>query len=334
MFYALCHSEPQRMQAIMWTALSVLSTLDFITCSNFVLRHSFRCGTVSAYVWFLPALGTTLWLACGPRRWQRSLQARIMRLVERRTSKIAAAGIAGLAGRCPPKQLLYEAVHRFRVVRVADLSFEDIKDNSPSPALLHCTTTARLGECDAFVSHSWHDDAQAKWTALQSWRRAHLARTGKEPWIWFDKCCIDQTNIQRDLRCLPIFLSGCRQMVVLCGPTYFSRLWCIIELFTYVHIGRHADSIEIRPVWRAGVFQDQDKRAAEASLEHFDAAQCTCSRPEDKRKMLSVICAAFGDLNSFNEVVHSMFQDVDWQFSPSTPSGSASSSSSSASSGD
>lgn len=45
------------------------------------------------------------------------------------------------------------------------------------------------------------------------------------PEVWIDKCCIDQRNIEKDLRCLPVFLSGCRRLVVFCGPTYLSRLW-------------------------------------------------------------------------------------------------------------
>eukprot|EP00913_Durusdinium_trenchii_P002076 g1918.t1 len=72
----------------------------------------------------------------------------------------------------------------------------------------------------------------------------------RAPHIWLDKCCIDQNDIEADLRCLPIFLSGCAELVVFCGPTYLSRLWCVMELFTFVHIGGNVSEINVIPVLR------------------------------------------------------------------------------------
>merc|ERR1712224_527854 len=99
------------------------------------------------------------------------------------------------------------------------------------------------GECDAFLSHSWHDDPEAKWAALQQWRGAFFERHGREPYVWFDKVCINQNDIEQDLRGLPIFLRGCREMVVFCGSTYLSRLWCVVELFAFVHMAGDASHI-------------------------------------------------------------------------------------------
>ena len=48
-----------------------------------------------------------------------------------------------------------------------------------------------------------------------------------------DKACIDQGNIQQSLACLPVFLAGCQTLLVVAGPTYCSRLWCVMELFTF-----------------------------------------------------------------------------------------------------
>merc|ERR1712113_1070198 len=84
----------------------------------------------------------------------------------------------------------------------------------------HCS----LGSCDAFLSHSWHDNTLAKWYALQQWRAEFLSRHGREPRIWFDKACINQTDIEADLCGLPIFLGGSNELLVLCGPSYLSRL--------------------------------------------------------------------------------------------------------------
>ena len=48
-----------------------------------------------------------------------------------------------------------------------------------------------------------------------------------------DKACIDQSNIQQSLACLPVFLAGCQTLLVVAGPTYCSRLWCVMEFFTF-----------------------------------------------------------------------------------------------------
>ena len=48
-----------------------------------------------------------------------------------------------------------------------------------------------------------------------------------------DKACIDQNNIEQSLACLPVFLAGCQTLLVVAGPTYCSRLWCVMELFTF-----------------------------------------------------------------------------------------------------
>ncbi len=45
------------------------------------------------------------------------------------------------------------------------------------------------------------------------------------------QACIDQTNIDASLQSLPIFLSGCKELLVLAGQTYPTRLWCVLEMF-------------------------------------------------------------------------------------------------------
>ena len=48
-----------------------------------------------------------------------------------------------------------------------------------------------------------------------------------------DMACIDRNNIEQSLACLPVFLAGCQTLLVVAGPTYCSRLWCVMELFTF-----------------------------------------------------------------------------------------------------
>merc|ERR1712079_1000768 len=126
--------------------------------------------------------------------------------------------------------------------------------------------------------------------------------------IWFDKACIDQNSIEIDLLSLPLFLSGCKKLLVLLGPTYLSRLWCVVELFTFVHMGGNIDRVEVIHV----IQPDQSLHQSEAireSIVNFDASWCECFSAVDKEKMLEIIMAAFGDMDSFNTVVRMLLCD-------------------------
>eukprot|EP01046_Picozoa_sp_COSAG06_P063826 COSAG06_NODE_14989_length_1108_cov_2.000991_2_plen_141_part_01 len=52
-------------------------------------------------------------------------------------------------------------------------------------------------------------------------------------WCCRDKLCIDQDNINRALRCLPVFVFSCNRLMILAGNTYCDRLWCVWELYTF-----------------------------------------------------------------------------------------------------
>merc|ERR1719502_1885445 len=97
------------------------------------------------------------------------------------------------------------------------------------------------------MSHSWHDNADEKWQTLQSWLHAFKKQNdGAEPTLWIDKYCIDQNNIADSLLCLPIFLSGCSALLILCGKTYLQRLWCLIEIFVFLEMGGEHSDLDAR----------------------------------------------------------------------------------------
>ena len=77
-----------------------------------------------------------------------------------------------------------------------------------------------MGDVSAFVSHSWSDQGALKYSHVQEFAAAH---NGGDCLLWLDKACIDQTNIDTNLACLPVFLSGCNSLLVLAGPTYATR---------------------------------------------------------------------------------------------------------------
>merc|ERR1712048_1520742 len=200
---------------------------------------------------------------------------------------------------------------RFRGICLSKLSVEHLTDSSCvlDSNLYESSQACKLGGCDAFISHSWHDDIASKWEALQSWRSQFVEVHGREPVVWFDKCCLDQLNIDADLRCLPVFLGGCRKLVVFCGTTYLSRLWCIAEIFTFVHMGGSLDKIQWVPVLRQG-HEGTDVEMINKTMEEFDAAQCECSLADDKDNIFSIIQAAYGSIDVFSQVVRGVFEEI------------------------
>merc|ERR1712232_1493893 len=124
------------------------------------------------------------------------------------------------------------------------------------------------------------------------------AKRGREPKVWFDKACINQKDIAEDLRGLPIFLAGCKELLVLCGKTYLSRLWCVVELFTFVHMGGDPDRIAILNVLSPDN-EMADLACIRSCVQRFDASNCDCFDPTDKEKMIQIIRTSFGDLSNF-----------------------------------
>ena len=118
-------------------------------------------------------------------------------------------------------------------------------------------------------------------------------------------CARQQTDIGANLACLPLFLSGCRKVVVLAGESYTTRLWCVMELFAFVHMGGELGDVEVLEAHAPGGAQ----RVAD-SFASFDASNANCYDPQDKEHMLRVIEAAFGDMRSFNDVVRPLMAKV------------------------
>ena len=133
------------------------------------------------------------------------------------------------------------------------------------------------------------------------------------------QACIDQTAISASLACLPVFLAGCNKLLVVAGPTYTERLWCIMELFTYQYMGGSAHQITFLPISEAkeggapslrkagsslGDLKGTDTLAAFAS---FDARAAKCFKPEEKDALLSVIESGAGSIETFNTSVRQMF---------------------------
>ena len=120
--------------------------------------------------------------------------------------------------------------------------------------------------------------ALAGWVAEQQGK----SESKKPLTIWLDKACIvsaaasaksDGVNrlselsigrravldrsVEAAVRALPVYLSFTKSLVILAGGTYTSRLWCLVECFTFLQMGATMGRIHIAP---AGASVDELRR--------------------------------------------------------------------------
>ena len=115
------------------------------------------------------------------------------------------------------------------------------------------------------------------------------------------QACIDQLNVTESLAGLPVFLGSCQQLLVLVGPTYASRLWCVMELFVFVRMNARRKDMIVKLL-------DETSDLA-AGLGTFDAGRAKCFLDEDKQRLWAVIEASFGTFAPFNALVRSIFAE-------------------------
>jgi hypothetical protein len=171
---------------------------------------------------------------------------------------------------------------------------------------LHAHEKKRI---DFFISHSWSDDAVAKFAAMEAVAASFLQNYGRYPTLWLDKVCIDQDRITDGLKVLPINVTASHRMLVLCGASYASRLWCVWELFTlcafsstdHVHTkirfvpfssaagaaDRAAETRIVPTTGAAGALSGDPagNSAAEEALLHFSLAKAHCFDPNEENRL-------------------------------------------------
>ena len=96
-------------------------------------------------------------------------------------------------------------------------------------------------------------------------------------------------------------------MRVLCS-TDASRLWCLLELLTFIEMGGGADQIDL------SLADDQVPQApwcrALKSLTMADVRRTRCYHDSDKALILGSIESAFGSHEAFNLRVQSIARDI------------------------
>jgi len=105
-----------------------------------------------------------------------------------------------------------------------------------------------------------------------------------------DCVCLSRYDTESDLLCLPFFVGGCKQFVVLAGPTWSSRLWCLVEAFVFLQLGS-SDALVVR-----GTQSPETLRCS--------AAKAMCTLASDRDGLLGAIESAFGTLTAFDAAVN------------------------------
>ena len=202
----------------------------------------------------------------------------------------AAVVISSMVGG-DPIQAMRSAEARLRCIRISKLTAADMANNQDS-GLYDKVEKAKMGGVDAFLSHSWRDDGDLKWEKMLDYKAEfEMSHDGAEPLCWLDKACIDQSgDINASLRALPIFLLSSQCFVVLAGKSYTRRLWCVLEIFTFLRSGGTYGRIDVRPL---------DIDAAEA-VALFDIRKADCFLSQDKHALLAIVESSYGSFTQFN----------------------------------
>lgn len=103
----------------------------------------------------------------------------------------SAAFLAALLGGRNAADSLALAKAKFRSISFKDLESSDFKNSKESSSevnrLFDKTVPTSIGGCDAFISHSWSDNWQKKFDALQQWAGDFHVKNGRHPQLWLDK---------------------------------------------------------------------------------------------------------------------------------------------------
>lgn len=228
------------------------------------------------------------------------------RLLMRGEALAASAGVAQLLEGQNVEKVLATARRSFTYVQADKLLRNDMADNNPNPALSGLTTTGHLGEADAFFSHSWQDDPELKWAAMQQWRETFKQKNGREPKLWIDKYSIDQSSINDSLACLPVYLAGCKKLLIVCGNTYLKRLWCLVEIFVFLQVGGKMSDVEV-------ILLDDVSPGLAEQITQFDPREACCFSADDSAWLHWVIGSAGYD--QIRELIKNVFTAAPWHTS-------------------
>ena len=130
-----------------------------------------------------------------------------------------------------------------------------------------------------------------------------------------------------------MFVASCKSFVILLMPSYLERLWCVVELFVWMHVGDTRATVLLCAGWPRAATEvdtlsmidgnapqadvtarrlDAEQCAiarADAGLEAFRVEQAECADWRTAERLLSVIDIGFGGLATFNAVARAVLRE-------------------------
>ena len=114
------------------------------------------------------------------------------------------------------------------------------------------------------------------------------------------KACMSQGNIDENLATLPVYLAACSRLLILLGPTYLSRVWCCLELFTWMQMGGGVERVTLLPINAEDSTIRGQLRERSAK---FTVQRAQCFKEEERQRLLAIMESAYGDFEQFNLLV-------------------------------
>jgi len=158
-----------------------------------------------------------------------------------------------------------------------------------------------------------------EWAARRPPQRARSQRTIALPSaVGAGVARAGSTGCASQLPALPVYLAGCKSLLALHGPTYFQRLWCVLELHIFYQMGGSLDQIQFVRV-DGGVHAALAASAVGGgpsaspppgdetpSRNLFDVRRATATDPFDHARLLAVIEGNGQGIVAFNEWVRGL----------------------------
>lgn len=228
-------------------------------------------------------------------------------LASRDGAMASGAVIAAMLGAKSAISATKEGRANLRAVCADKLCEEHFQSNSTCDSLYDMSTPMYVGDVDAFVSHSWSDSSSARWHALKAWCEAFEDQHGRAPMLWIDRFCVQPLSVESDLANLPVFLASSRVFLVLAGPTWSKRLWCVLEFFAAMQLGFGSDRVDVVAIGE----NDAQRAHCAHLLTTFELDQARAERHSDEVALRRVIAAGFtGDVNGiFDQTVRTSLQE-------------------------
>ena len=168
-----------------WVCLGVAyfaAALIFLYTSVTCVNPGMKPGSREHQFWWLAT--AELFVLGAVSSWPSFRQRVHAALLARDSQVSSAASVAALLGRNDIDHVKAEAQRKFYGVELSQVRLEDLQQSTPDPSLFAKARHARFDEIDWFISHSWHDSPEAKFSALQAARTAFVASAKREPVVY------------------------------------------------------------------------------------------------------------------------------------------------------